>query len=85
MEKTQSILVLSAHGIIIIDYLISLLKITIKIIFKQLQLILTQLIGMHATSDRPTLGFTQVTQPILKQILCAINCSAAKFNIDNKP
>ena len=38
------------------------LKVTIKnFIFKQLQLILTQLIVMHATLGSPILDFTQVT------------------------
>ena len=34
---------------------------------------------MHAMSERPILGFTQVTEHILN-IICAMNFSGDKFN-----
>ena len=44
------------------------LRSLLKILFKQLQLILTQLIVIHVTPDSPILGFTEITQLILNVI-----------------
>ena len=57
----------------------SKLKIIIKKFFlNNYQLILTQLIIIHATPDSPIIGFTQVTQYILS-VTCTMNFSGAKF------
>ena len=60
------------------------LRLLLKCLFKQLQLILTQLIIiiMHATSDSPIPSFTQGTQHILSDIY-AMNFSGTKFNLSS--
>ena len=67
--------------ILFINYDQVRLRSLLKILFKQLQLILTQLIIiiMHATSDSPIPSFTQGTQHILSDIY-AMNFSGTKFN-----
>ena len=67
--------------ILFINYYQVRLRSLLKILFKQLQLILTQLIIiiMHATSDSPIPSFTQGTQHILSDIY-AMNFSGTKFN-----
>ena len=58
------------------------LKLLLKFLFKQLQLILNQFIIMHAKPEQcnfiPILGRTQFTQNIL-DVLCEMNLSAANF------
>ena len=67
--------------ILFINYDQVRLRSLLKILFKQLQLILTQLIIiiMHATSDSPIPSFTQGTQHILSDIY-AMNFSGTKFD-----
>ena len=53
-------------------------ELCLNTIFKQLQLILTKLIVMHATPNNPIIGFPKVSQHILN-VIYVMKLSESKF------